>query len=196
LGVEENRVVRVDGAANDYRERQGWFGRAAILLLFVLFLPAFLLVVGLLLGVALWAGIINLVSEVRFRFRMSRGNRFLRRREFHDRVGWEGLGTLILEAPTLGWGVSRAWWTPDSILNLAPVDQPTLDEYKNSDGRTPLEWDRWCWSVYVNPEDGKAFLLRTWNGASLERRLKARYPRLEVIWTRSALAQLGSGQAV
>ena len=34
----------------------------------------------------------------------------------------QGLGTIIIEAPTLGWNVNRLWWCPDNELTKSKFD--------------------------------------------------------------------------
>jgi len=50
-----------------------------------------------------------------------------------------------------------------------------------------LDWDRWVWDNYTCLENGRAFLLRVWNGASMERKLKKSFTDLDVVRTWTAL---------
>jgi hypothetical protein len=180
------------GTAEPYHGEQGALRRIVITILFVLCLP--LVFLGVAIGFAFIVAVLvpyavvgNLTSEALFKLRMRRGNRVLRRRALRDRIAWDGAGTLIIEAPAIGWGITRAWWTADNVLSRAPANPPALDVYKNGVDSVPLEWDQWCWNQYVNPQNGRALLLRVWNGASLERKLKNRYPSMQVVRSWSGL---------
>src|SRR4051812_30874654 len=100
----------------------------------------------LLLVPALYLIVPYIVSEFRFRARMWRCGRLLRLSQLHDRVTKEGLGTLIINSPSLGWGITQAWWTPEKVLSLSPYTAPTDDEYDNgAEARQWIGWDRWIW---------------------------------------------------
>jgi hypothetical protein len=104
------------------------------------------------------------------------------------RTAAEGPGTLIIDNPSFGGGYTHAWWTPAKIMEIAPAISPTHEQYKEAVGEMRcLDWDRWHWDNYVSPENGSAYLLRVWNGASVENRLKRRFPDMDVVYTWTGL---------
>lgn len=157
--------------------------RPYLLVIFVIVLPIFVI-----LGVlGSFAVLINWLSERSFRSQMRRRNRFLSWDEALRRIGQSG-GTLIIETPSPGWNFTHAWWTPEDVLAKSPYSMPSEEEYiRAAEESRCLDWDRWCWDNYICPEKGTAFLLRVWNGESLERRLKQWFPHLPVVRTWTAL---------
>ena len=129
----------------------------------------------------------NYLLERRFQSKMRRCGRFLQWRDAQKRISAEG-GTLIIEDVSLGWNFTHAWWTPDNLLSDSAFSEPSDDDYKQAaEGMCCLDWDKWCWNQYTCPENGRAFLLRVWNGESLERRVKRSIPDLQVVRTWTAL---------
>jgi hypothetical protein len=165
-----------------------WFRRIAVVAGWFLLWPTVLIVVPLLLVVGLYAAIHLVVSELRFRVRMRRCGRFLCRRDFSARVAAEGSDTLIVESPTPGWRITHAWWTPEKVSAICPYSVPSEDDYRRAaDKAQCLDWDRWHWDNFTDPNQGRAFLLRVWNGRSLERWMKRTFPGVDVVNTWTAL---------
>ena len=150
-------------------------------------LPTIPLVLLVLACFGLYAVGANYFFELRVRRRMRQCGRFLSSADVSQRIAARG-GTLIIEHPSLGWRFTHAWWTPDDVLSTAPFALPTEDEYKNAAATMKcLDWDKWCWDNYTCLDNGRAFLLRVWNGASMERRLKKWSADLSVVRTWTAL---------
>jgi hypothetical protein len=188
----------MDGDTDDLVDQQTWHRTAARWISFVI---AALVVLPILAGVCLFARGANWISAQRFRFRMSRCGRYLSFRQAHRRIETQH-GTLIIESWTAGWGFTRAWWTPDDIRANSTVGPPTNMEIRNAIKNSRcLEWDKRCWENYTSPETGTAFLVRAWNGKSLERRIKKSFPSLSIVETWTAMVKwkvqddLGGGSA-
>jgi hypothetical protein len=114
--------------------------------------------------------------------------RFLHWRGLATRIAEEGSGTLIIESPSLGWGFTHAWWTPEKVLAVSPYTVPTDDEYRSAAEKMEcLDWDRWHWDNYTDPDKGRGFLLRVWNGRSLEKWVRRAFPSVDVVHTWTAL---------
>jgi hypothetical protein len=142
----------------------------------------------ILLGLGVYAFFHILVCELLFRARMRQCGRFLHWRKLGARIAEEGSGTLIIESPSLGWGFTRAWWTPDKVQVVSPHTAPTDDEYwRATEKMQCLDWDRWHWKNYTDPENGRGFLLRVWNGRSLEKWVRRTFPSVDVVHTWTAL---------
>lgn len=127
----------------------------------------------------------NYLSERRIRLRMQRCGRFLRLSEARLRIAEKG-GTLIIENPTIAWDITHAWWTPENVLAQSPFLLPTKDDYKNAAVEMRCEnWDFWCWQNYTCLDKGRAYLLRVWNGATLERTISTWSSDVTVVhaWT-------------
>jgi hypothetical protein len=165
-----------------------WYRKVALVILFPFILPIVPLVIAILLVLVVYAEIHIFVSEIRFRRRMRQCGRFLRRRQLNARIAEEGSGTLIIESPSLGWGFTHAWWTPDTVLAVSPYAAPTDDEYRSATKRMRcLDWDRWHWENYTDPDKGRGHLLRVWNGRSLEKWVRRNHPLVDVVHTWTAL---------
>ena len=168
--------------------RMPWYRKVAVVILFPFVLPTIPLVLAILLALGLYGVIRNFVSELLFRVRMRQCGRFLRWRELSARIAEEGSGTLIIESPSLGWGFTHAWWTPEKVLAISPYVAPTDDEYRSAAEKMHcLDWDRWHWENYTDPDKGRAFLLRVWNGRSLEKWVGRTFPSVDVVQTWTAL---------
>jgi len=166
----------------------------------LILLAPFVLPIGIfavatfLIPVASYAFVMNVASELRVRSRMVRCGRYLRLRDLRGRIASDG-GTLIVESPTLAWGVTRAWWTPDDVRAQSPHSPILPEEYKtkleaqwaDSKGKRYLEWDKWCCDNYTGLDDGRALLVRAWNGRSLKNSLTRAFPQLKVVQTWTAL---------
>lgn len=169
--------------------RTPWYRRVALFVLLpLIFLTTLPLVFAIFLGLGLYAVIHGFVSCILFRARMRQCGRFLRWRQLSARIAAEGPGTLIVESPSLGWSFTHAWWTPEKILDMSPYLVPTDDEYRSAAEQMHcLDWDRWIWENYTAPDDGRGFLLRVWNGQSIEELVRRSFPLVDVVHTWTAL---------
>jgi hypothetical protein len=171
---------------------QPWYRKVGIVVLY----PFLLLTIPFtLLGFAylgLLAVSANYLRELRIRSRMRRHGRYLRLSEIRSRIGQNG-GTLIIEKPSLGWNFSHAWWTPDDLLSTSPFPVPTDEDYRKAahSMRCP-DWDKWCWNNYTCLDTGRAYLLRVWNGASIQHELTDWFPDLKVVHTWTGLIHIPS----
>jgi hypothetical protein len=178
-------------AETSAESRTPWYRKVSSVFTLVLLSPILLLPLAILLALGLYAVIHNFVSEVWFRFRMAHCSRFLRRRQLSARIAAEGSGTLIVESPSLGWGFTHAWWTPEKVLAISPYAVPSDDDYRKAAEKMQcLDWDRWQWENYTAPDKGRAFLLRVWNGRSIERWIKQTFPDMSVVHTWTALVHV------
>ena len=137
------------------------------------------LVLGVLCCAGIGSGVLNVVNELRVRRRMRVASRFLSWHTAIDRIG-NARGTLILESPTAGWNVTRAWWTPDNVLALSPAPPPDASE------RDVLVLIRhpfieWCHEHYTDLDRGTAYLVAVYNGHRSAKRLVARFPGITKI---------------
>lgn len=147
----------------------------------VVLLP--LLIVGAGAMVA-WDAVARRVADRRLRRRLARAGRTARWEEVEAFLARDGgAGTLIVESPTLGWNVARAWWAPGGeALRGAPapprpgeVDGPDFEP----EGRHPFSV--WCARLLAGEEGGAgdgggggARLVDCAYGARACRRLEAR----------------------
>ena len=187
-----NAMHAMKDVVENSRDSNTWLDRLGDIYLLV---PAVMLAVAMLPLVAVLAGLglcsvsANYVGEVWFQHRMRRARRFLSIAQVHDRIADCG-GTLIIESPSFGWKYSRAWWTPVDVQTQSPFKTATLEDYQQGDELKCLDWDRWCWNNFTSPETGGGFLLRVWNGKSVEGKLKEDFPDLVVVGTWTALVHL------
>lgn len=174
-------------------ESSPWRRKVVLILLspiMVLLVPLVLVVISLFGAYAVAA---NYNVERRLRSKMRRGNRYLSYSDVRRRISERG--SLIIESPSLGWNVTRAWWTPDDLLSESAVASPNDEQRRQSAKEMrSLDWDEWCWRRYTSPETGKALLLRVWNGESLGRKLKSVFSELQVVRTWTALVHVQSRQ--
>ncbi len=151
----------------------GWARLLLILPLFIIVLVFFFLPLGILSGIGLVLG------EICVWLKMFRKGRYLSRNERKRRLV-RGDGTIIIESPTIGWNITRAWWTEEDVLMLAPSPPPNKDALING----PI-WNntflRWAHSRYTDIDCGQAYLLAVWNGARFGRKLSKRYPQIKLI---------------
>ena len=132
----------------------------------------------------------NYLSERRIRLRMQRCGRFLRLSDARLRIAENG-GTLIIENPTIAWDITHAWWTPENVLAKSPFPLPTKEDYMNAALERRFEnWDFWCWQNYTCLDKGLAFLLRVWNGATLDNTISTWFPDLSVVRTWTGFARM------
>ncbi len=168
-----------------------WQRKAAAVILFPFILPIILVVAALFVplfgALYVWAAMDCWSIEQRLRARMRQCGRLLRLREARDHMGAQG-GTLIVESPSLGWGNTRAWWTPELVLSTSPYTEPSEEAYREAAKHMRCtDWDRWCYGNYVSPDHGRAWLLRIRDSRKLQRRLKEEFPGVPIVTTWSAL---------
>ncbi|QDS95655.1 hypothetical protein FF011L_44530 [Roseimaritima multifibrata] len=165
---------------------QPWYRKVALFLLLPFVMPAIPLVFAILALMGVYAVTANYMFERRIRRRMRRSGRYLSLSIARERIASDG-GTLIIENPSLGWSFTHAWWTPDDVRSSSPFAVPTNDDYRNAAEQMQcLDWDKWCWDNYTCPDNDGAFLLRVWNGATIERKLKKWFAELDVVHTWTA----------
>jgi len=152
-----------------------------LLVLLLVFLP-----LGILSGVCLVWGELYVWLRMRFHGRFLSGRK---RRDCFAR----GRGTVIIESPAVGWNVTRAWWTDEDVLALAPAPPPTNDNLR--DGTI---WGhpfvRWAHERYTDIQTGRAMLLAVWNGSRMQRRWSKRYPKLRFVKVWSGFATFAAAQ--
>lgn len=98
-----------------------------------------------------------------------------------------GAGTLIVDNPTLGWPLTRIWWTQESKDQLpAPEGRESKDFVKI--GNDPAEIA--LFESFTNYENGRAILLATRFRASSAERMLARFSKCELVrtWSGAVLA--------
>jgi hypothetical protein len=168
--------------------RPSWYRKVAMVIGWFLLWPTVPFALVFLLVLGLYAFIHIVVSELLFCARMRQCGRFLRWRRLGARIAEEGTGTFIIESPSLGCGFTHAWWTPEKVLTVSPYAVPTDDDYRNSAEKMQcLYWDRWHWENYTDPDKGRGFLLRVWNGRSLAKWVRRTFPSIDVVHTWTAL---------
>jgi hypothetical protein len=121
----------------------------------------------------LWAFFGNLAREIRFCRRMRRIGRYVSASQLAGQMAAEE-GTIIVESPTLGWGVSRAWWTNEDVLAHAPMQPPDRPAPNHA-------FDRWCHEQYTSPGTGRAVLFKVWSGERAQRHLSKGFPGIPVV---------------
>ncbi|MFK7822317.1 MAG: hypothetical protein AB8G99_26725 [Planctomycetaceae bacterium] len=96
-------------------------------------------------------------------------------------------GTLIVDSPTLGWGLKQCWWTPDEIRTITPHPVPTeatREAHYETEPETPgLPFDRWVHSHYLDTDGGSAILLSFRRGDRFAAKCKRRNPALDIVST-------------
>ncbi|QDV48733.1 hypothetical protein [Gimesia fumaroli] len=171
-----------------------WYKKLLSILLSPFVLLIGLFVLPLLMLVSLFVVCSNFTGEHLFYLSMWNDGRTLSRRKLRRRFDAGETGTLILESPTMGWGFTHAWWTPDDLKTLSPVIKQEDDVYWEQvldlmEEDQPHPWDEWCWQEYVSPHQGKAFLLKVWNGKKYANWLKRHFPSVTIVETASAIAR-------
>jgi len=157
--------------------------------------PLFLFIaVFVFLPLGLYGGLQVRLEEIRFRRRARRAGRVVNLGEVTNR-SLSNVGTLIIESPTVGWGVTRAWWTADDVLAKAQGPAPTNDNYHIgiSKEELPLKFDQWCWEEYISLGKGKAFLISTRIGNAREAKLRRMFPSVPLVHTWSAFVRKCEG---
>lgn len=135
------------------------------------FLVVYAIVLFSVLG--LWSFVGNLAREIRFHGRMRRIGRCVPPSQLARQMAAEE-GTIIVESPTLGWRVSRAWWTDEDVLALAPTEPPSRPAPNDP-------FDRWCHEEYTSPDTGRAVLFKVWSGKRAQRCLSKAFPGVPVV---------------
>jgi hypothetical protein len=165
-----------------------WYRKVGLVILWPFFLPIFLLSSAIIFAMVLYVFVHCFVLGLFLYVRMMIRGRSLSWRQFVARIAMQGPGTLIIEAPMLGGGFTRAWWTPEKILTVCPYSEPTKDEWRGAGEKMQcLNWDRWHWEKYIDPAKGRGLLLSLWTGQSCEKWVRRNYPSVEVVNTWTAL---------
>jgi len=103
-------------------------------------------------------------------------------------------GTLIVDSPTLEWGLCHCWWTPDDVRDVCPHDVPTRDDRKrhmqSEQGTLAMPFDTWCYEKYVHPNNGAAVLLATRHGDRYADRIAEAAPKVDRVESWSAAADM------
>ncbi len=100
-------------------------------------------------------------------------------------------GSIIIERPYLGWGISRIWWTPDDIAVLAPAEPRTVEDFDyDLTNITSEPFTEWAVENYLSERTGKAWLVSVFKSEGLARRFAKRFPRLKMVKVESGLIQL------
>jgi|688.fasta_scaffold1069776_1 hypothetical protein len=153
-------------------------------------------VIGLPVAVFLGAVIAwHLPSEFlenhRWRQKLALAGRLNRSKTFRDRLT---TGTLIVDSPTLGWGLLHCWWTADDIPSLSPIPEPTdgdREKHMRSDSHSLcLPWDRWIAKTYLDRDDGKAILIATRRGDRIAELITAKSSAIHAVRSWSAPVHL------
>lgn len=166
---------------------------ALAILLLPFTLPMFLfLCLFVFLPAGLFAFLFNFTGELRFYLSMRNEGRTLSGRRLRQQLAAGKTGTLIIEYPTLGWGMNHAWWTPENIPARAPVEGPDSATYDDEfldlmEQDQPHPWDAWCWQQFISTSQGKASLLRVWNGKKYQKWLTRHYPSIPIVETTSVV---------
>lgn len=150
------------------------------------------IVLGLVLCAVLFAVIVGYIGEWLFRRQMIQAGRYLSRRELAKRLAAGGTGTLILNSSTIGWGIAQAWWTDDILPPRESLElpAPTVACAYPIPGYDDHPWNQqWCCRTYTSPEEGKAMLLQTRRGQSVEKWLRRQGASFDVVWVSSALGE-------
>jgi hypothetical protein len=134
-------------------------------LIFAVFLApvafVILLVVGL-MAIIFVSNVMGVIREWRFRKRVRARGRYTTWRKLVEQFGPDS-GTVLIDGPTLGWGISRAWWTHENVIREAPCSRPKSPR-EIFGGPSPHAFELWCYERYTSPESGTAILFGVWNG--------------------------------
>lgn len=104
-------------------------------------------------------------------------------------------GTLIVDRPGLHFRTSHCWWTKESVVDcfpaVIPTDDDRMEQFKQSNGARPHEFDLWCWRRYLSRETGSAILITpAHDGEAMATVLRERLPTLSCVKSWSAVAAL------
>ncbi|TAL01526.1 MAG: hypothetical protein EPO07_08255 [Verrucomicrobia bacterium] len=108
------------------------------------------LAIVLFVGVHLYAYGCIFFDSLRLRRLLRTKNRILSLREAKGKIK-QKQGMIIVDAPTLGWNVSRVWWSPRTDFVLRP------DSW-NKDQLCPDE-DMTNYKTFIEPSSGVALLV-------------------------------------
>ncbi len=116
-----------------------------------------------------------------------------------------GIGTVIVDAPCLGWNDADIWWTRESVTQRAAIEGLTLLNKSSTDSMRDehdarmkeSEFDRWCEVRYFDPARGMAKLVQTSHSRRDRDKLKSRienlkstFSTIEYVGTHSGLARM------
>jgi hypothetical protein len=94
-------------------------------------------------------------------------------------------GTLIVDSPTLGWGLLQCWWTPDELREITPHVVPSEDDREAHIQTDPdgleMPFDSWVHTNYLHATTGSAILLSTRRGDRVAERWARLNPDLDVV---------------
>ncbi|MDQ2687619.1 MAG: hypothetical protein M3Y28_07115 [Armatimonadota bacterium] len=113
----------------------------------------------------------NSIAYIQFRktaTQLSRSGRTLRRREALRKTS----GTLIIEATSLGFPWSRAWWTEEDVSSAYSASLPTEVE-------APSAFNQWVCENYMTDENGRACLILVWKGNEFQNALRTKAPSVK-----------------
>ncbi len=127
----------------------------------------------------------------RWRQKLALAGRLNRTKAFRDRLT---TGTLIVDSPSLGWGLLQCWWTADDVPSLSPMPEPTdadREKYMRSDSNSLcLPWDRWIAKTYLERDVGKAILIATRRGDRIAKLITAKSSAIHAVRSWSAPVHL------
>lgn len=95
-------------------------------------------------------------------------------------------GTILIEAPTVGWNVFAIWWTPDDVAAEAPAE-PTEAEFQDLERIAKHPFILWCMERYLDHEHGSALLLETLHGYRKPRRIESKYSGFGRMWVNTGI---------
>ncbi len=113
---------------------------------------------------------------------------------YSDFWGWS-VGTISCwrQRQGIGWAANG----PTNLVEKVSVDHCRVDVAVThqlldsadvvAEKMKCLDWDRWHWENYTDPDRGRGFLLRVWNGRSLEKWVRRTLPAVDVVHTWTAL---------
>jgi len=108
-------------------------------------------------------------EEFSLKLKMRRKQRTISMKALAQRIAsGQEPGTFIDESYTLGWNVSRIWWTPDTLST--PPDPTTLDSSLEGE---PDPVQLGLYNTYADLENGKALLLLARSRRSTPKRDRA-----------------------
>ncbi len=131
------------------------------------------------------------IENYRWRQRLSLAGRLNRTKAFRDSLA---NGSLIVDSPTLGWGLLQCWWTTDDVPSLSPMPEPTdadREKHMRSDSNTLcLPWDRWIANTYLDRDNGKAILIATRRDDRIAELITAKASTIHIVRSWSAPVHL------
>ena len=100
-------------------------------------------------------------------------------------------GSLIIEYPYLGWGISRVWWTPDDVVAVSPAEPKTIDDFDcDLTNMTSEPFTEWAVAHYLSATTGRAWLVSVFKSEVLVRKLETQFPTLKKVEVDSELVRL------